>query len=832
MWQREKQQSCEIVSRSSSVGGASEERERAVDMAHVRLPYRLRLGGDRTARRCVFRNPDGAKDLRRWSAAKAKTTTREEDVGFAPPPTTTGGLNPFSTSAALEGVTSAVIEASKGTENVRIDGPEAEGKTLVYIDSEREGVVDRENGLPAVYDRMLIQKYWDARPGELRRRWGEFVRLNVPFLTRIATILITGNTVESEAGALSKQARKIMETLGPTYIKMGQMLSVRPDVLPEAARDELAVLQDSVKPFSALTAREVVERSLGRPIAEVFSEFSEEPVAAASLAQVHRATLRSTGQEVAVKVQRPNIIETVSKDLYVLRRAAEVYQSIMDRFAPQQRTDYVALLNEWAIGFYTELDFKNEAANQIKMKALLAENSVKEVYIPEVYEDYCSRYLLVTEWVDGKKLTECSGEEVRELVAIGQECFLTQLLQLGFFHCDPHPGNLMKLEDPSKGKLALIDFGLMASLTQGEMDTLVSSIVHLSNKDYAKLTEDFVELEILPQDCDRSKVLPLMDKALSPFVKGGGATKYRDELIKTYEGAGGLQSMTSDFVTVMNDIPFSIPPYFALLGRAVATLEGIALVGNPDYRIVMESYPFVSRKLLSDDRPAFQQALTEILYSKDQTLKGQRLAVLLNSAQGIVAETESFVDLDSLPENSMGTSESIKFFFGETAGGLRNTLRPEITTALDLLLRQAIRRVSTQVEISAPRLPFLPAPETLPVPFVTFDASGAPQPTLRPLDQATAALAPQLTQDEEIFALSMLDLMNDLTGLDVKALYLEPFGAVQSLLSGDVVGNANALLSNAVLNVSLEEDEQSRAQTFVTEILDDLRTRYVDRLAA
>ena len=173
----------------------------------------------------------------------------------------------------------------------------------------------------------------------------------------------------------------------------------------------------------------------------------------------------------------------------------------------------------------------------------------------------------------------------------------------------------MKLHDESKGKLALIDFGLMASLNQEEMDTLVSSIVHLSNKDYAKLTEDFVKLDILPADCDRQKVLPLMDKALSPFIKGGGATKYKDEVLKIYEGAGGLQSMTSDFVTVMNDIPFSIPPYFALLGRAVATLEGIALVGDPNYRIVMESYPFVSRRLLSDDRPAFQQALTEILYS-------------------------------------------------------------------------------------------------------------------------------------------------------------------------------------------------------------------------
>merc|ERR1712176_566876 len=165
---------------------------------------------------------------------------------------------------------------------------------------------------------------------------------------------------------------------------------------PDEAREQLAVLQDSVKPFAALTAREVVQRSLGRPLEDVFSSFSEEPIAAASLAQVHKATLRETGQQVAVKVQRPNIIETVSKDLYVLRRAAEVYQSIMDRFAPQQRTSYVNLLNEWAVGFYTELDFMNEAANQIKMKNMLEESNVKDVYIPEVYTEYCSRYLLVT----------------------------------------------------------------------------------------------------------------------------------------------------------------------------------------------------------------------------------------------------------------------------------------------------------------------------------------------------------------------------------------------------------------------------------------------------
>ena len=122
-----------------------------------------------------------------------------------------------------------------------------------------------------------------------------------------------------------------------------------------------------------------------------------------------------------------------------------MYQAIMDRFAPQQRTDYVALLNEWAIGFYTELDFLNEAANQVKMRNLLQESAnVTDVYIPEVYTEFCSRYLLVTEWVDGQKLTELDPEEVASLVAIGQECFLTQLLQLGFFHCDPHPGELTR----------------------------------------------------------------------------------------------------------------------------------------------------------------------------------------------------------------------------------------------------------------------------------------------------------------------------------------------------------------------------------------------------
>lgn len=212
------------------------------------------------------------------------------------------------------------------------------------------------------------------------------------------------------------------------------MMSVRPDVLPEVALTELKLLQDSVKPFDSATAIKQIESELGCPLGQVFSEISEEPVAAASLAQVYKARLLGTGEVVAVKIQRPHVLEVVSKDLYVLRRAAEVYQGLMERFAPQQRTNYVALLNEWAVGFYTELDFLNEAANQQRLKDLLVAEDIAGMYIPEVYHQYCTRRVLVSEWIDGIKLSECGQEELRSLIPDAQESFLTQLLQVGFFH--------------------------------------------------------------------------------------------------------------------------------------------------------------------------------------------------------------------------------------------------------------------------------------------------------------------------------------------------------------------------------------------------------------
>ena len=435
---------------------------------------------------------------------------------------------------AAQAAATVVAEVSKSVASTGVEAPEARS-SFVSMDSERAGLVDDE-GLPLIYDKEAIQTYWANQGSALQQRWLEFLGVAVPFLTKVAGLLISGGTdaLEADARELAKQAREGIEELGPTYVKMGQMMSVRPDVLPQAALDELSVLQDGVVGFERSVAVAMVEKELGRPLDEVFEWFDDEAAAAASLAQVYRAKLRETGEIVAVKVQRPGVQALVSKDLYVLRRAAEIYQGLIKRFAPQQRTDYVALLNEWAVGFYTELDFKNEAANMRKMGEVLEEAGVTDVLVPKVYDDYTTRKLLVSEWIDGVKLSQCDPAEIKDLIAIGQECFLVQLLQAGFFHSDPHPGNLIRPHDQSRARLALIDFGLVATVQQSEMDKFVSAIVHLANKDYAALVDDFIELEILPSDCNRGKVIPLMDKALSPYVKGGGAKKYEAELKAMY----------------------------------------------------------------------------------------------------------------------------------------------------------------------------------------------------------------------------------------------------------------------------------------------------------
>ncbi|KAJ8609545.1 hypothetical protein CTAYLR_006042 [Chrysophaeum taylorii] len=723
--------------------------------------------------------------------------------------------------AAAGAVSAASVAAAAVNQAVEMSTLSGFDASRSYVAISGDGGIDEETGLPLSYDKGAIEKYWREQGSALQQRWSEFLRLSVPFLLRVATMLVQGGVEELSANdaSLAREARIICEKLGPTFIKLAQTLSVRPDVLPPAALEELALLQDSVEAFDTDVAIAQIKKELEvANLTEVFAHISEEPVAAASLAQVYKAQL-TTGEWVAVKVQRPRILEVVSKDLYVLRRAVEIYQRLMDRFAPQQKTNYVALLNEWAVGFYSELDFMGEVLNQKELrKALVDPDSptrCERVCVPRPYDSLCTARLAVTEWVDGVKLSACPTDQIRDLTPVAQEAFLVQLLDLGVFHADPHPGNLLRLHD---GRLALLDFGLVARVNVDDQDVMVSALIHLANRDYPSLVDDFVKLGILPKDTNRPVVVPLMDKALSPYVAGGGFDAFQQRVRANYgmgngaaSNVGGFQAMTRDALSVLNDVPFSIPPYFALLGRAIVTLEGIALTGDPEYALIQEAYPFVSRKLLSGDRPALRSALRDALYEGRGTkLNPRRLVGLVASAVATTTKaadgsTSAFFDAEALADavdSKTAVATVARYVLSDRGAALRQVVEAEAVSALDVLSRQASRRAFER-SLDAPRslvrsVPLfgslvpasvVPDPATTPVPLVV--PSTPPRVAFGSPKQILDLAVPPLDKDDELYALDLLQLARSVLGDDFSR-----------LLDAFIVGNASPFATSPILAVS------------------------------
>lgn len=442
-------------------------------------------------------------------------------------------------------------------------------------------------------------------------------------------------------------------------------------------------------------------------------------------------------------------------------------------------------------------------------------------------------------------------------------------------------------------KLALIDCGLMASIQEEDRDHMISAVIHLANKDYPALVDDFMNLKILPLDSDRAAIIPLMDKALTPYVKGGGAKKYEQELKKLYnmeDGSmqsqvGGFQAMTQDALTVLNDIPFSIPPYFAILGRAIITLEGVALTGNPDYGIIMESYPFIARKLLREDRPEIQRALQEVLFSADgsKDLKLSRLLALLNNAAGSVATQEgaAFVDLDVVPDDGISFTDGLKFLLSDKAESLRALLESEMDTIVDIISRQLLRKGVSEavVALTPPRppsipfvgdiLPASPKLDEVPLPLLlpSVDAS-RPSVALMTIKDVTELAAPKLTQDEDIYAISLADAAGEFFGPAVGEfvrgeglLSTQSAELVLSALKSGALGRSDILGGEAVQNVinfagrtlsslrrsssnseafesnlseaisSLDDTERARLDEIVAELTRRSIQRIADRLA-
>ncbi len=518
------------------------------------------------------------------------------------------------------------------------------------------------------YDPAAITRIYAGHPQRLiRRLWQTLVPISL-LLLGIGSDWMLGllNTPE-RARRRARECAELLVDLGPAFIKAGQALSTRPDIVPPVLLEELAQLQDQLPGFSSALAMACIEEDLGAPVHEHFDSLEREPISAASLGQVHRGVLKG-GQPVAVKVQRPGLREQITLDLYIVRNIA----AWLNRNIGLIRSDLVALIDELGQRVFEEMDYLNEAANAERFRELHRNNP--RIAVPAIYRNATSRRVLTMEWIDGVKLTNLDavramGIDPDDMVEVGVNCSLQQLLEHGFFHADPHPGNLLALED---GRLCYLDFGMMSEVSRESRTGLIQAVVHLVNRNFSKLSKDFVTLGFLAEDVNLEPIVPAFESVFSQALEMG-------------VNRMDFKSVTDDMSGVMYRFPFRVPPYYALIIRSLVTLEGIALSVDPDFKILGAAYPYFARRLMEDPDPQLRQSLKEMLFDGD-AFRWTRLENLVASAA-----SQAQLDLDTLLD------QVLDFLFSPNGGMLRNQLVDAVVDRLDALGWFTMRRISRQL---------------------------------------------------------------------------------------------------------------------------------------
>lgn len=518
------------------------------------------------------------------------------------------------------------------------------------------------------YDPAAITRIYAGHPNRLLKRlWQTLVPIGLLLLgigfDWLFQLLKSPERARQRAG----ECAELLVDLGPAFIKAGQALSTRPDIVPPVLLEELAQLQDQLPGFSSELAMACIEEDLGAPVDTIFATLEREPISAASLGQVHRGVLKE-GQRVAVKVQRPGLREQITLDLYIVRNIAAWLNSNIGLI----RSDLVALIDELGRRVFEEMDYLNEAQNAETFRDLHSHNP--RIAVPRIYREATSRRVLTMEWIDGVKLTNLEavramGIDPDDMVEVGVNCSLQQLLEHGFFHADPHPGNLLALQD---GRLCYLDFGMMSEVSRESRTGLIQAVVHLVNRNFSKLSKDFVTLGFLAEDVNLEPIVPAFESVFSQALEMG-------------VNRMDFKSVTDDMSGVMYRFPFRVPPYYALIIRSLVTLEGIALSVDPEFKILGAAYPYFARRLMEDPDPQLRQSLKEMLFDGD-AFRWARLENLMASAA-----SQAQLDLDTLLD------QVLDFLFSPNGGMLRNQLVEAVVDRIDSFGWLAMRRIGRQL---------------------------------------------------------------------------------------------------------------------------------------
>ena len=470
----------------------------------------------------------------------------------------------------------------------------------------------------------------------------------------LVLVLQSGSRDPKVQQKLGQRIFTTLTNLGPCFIKLGQALSTRPDLVRRDWLDELTKLQDNLPAFPHAIALRTIEEELGAPVDQLFEEFPDYPVAAASLGQVYRAKPVG-GSWVAVKVQRPNLTQQLRRDMVLIRLLGVMAAPLLPLNLGFGLGD---IIDEFGRSLFEEIDYRREADNAERFGRLFASNPA--VIVPRVDRSLSAQRVITTTWIEGTKLQQRQELEAQHLdpaslIRTGVISGLQQLLEFGYFHADPHPGNLFAL--PGKtgalGHLAYVDFGMMDSISDSDRLTLTGAVVHLINRDFQSLAQDFVDLGFLNPNTDLAPIVPALEEVL------GGA-------LGDNVGSFNFKAITDRFSELMYAYPFRVPARFALIIRAVVSQEGLALRLDPSFRIIRVAYPYVAKRLLAGDTAEMREKLLEVLFDSDGRLQVQRLESLL----AVVENDESAVGAELLPVAGAG----LKLLLGQEGRSIRERL--------------------------------------------------------------------------------------------------------------------------------------------------------------
>lgn len=389
-----------------------------------------------------------------------------------------------------------------------------------------------------------------------------------------------------EPSSLPTHFRQALEELGPAFVKLGQMLSTRPDLLPPSYITELAKLQDKVPPIPWEEIRQVIEEELGQPPEKIFGEIDPKPLAAASLAQVHAAKL-TTRQKVVIKVQRPNISETIQTDLEIIRDIAKY----AEQYTPLGKVYNLAeIAGDFADTLNREMNYQSEGRNADHLREDFAQE--KYLHVPRIYWEYSTRRVLVMEHIAGIKITNIraldeAGYDREKIANQAARMIIKEFLEDGFFHADPHPGNLIIMDNEVIG---VMDFGIMGHLSDTDRVNLIRLYNVAVRMDAKGVTDELIHIGAAPPDVNR--------RALAQDI---------ERLLRFYHGLAlkdvRVNELLDDIMPLAFEHHLHLPTNFWLLGKTLAMMEGIGLKLAPEFDVFAFSGPYVARLMLKATLP-------------------------------------------------------------------------------------------------------------------------------------------------------------------------------------------------------------------------------------